>query len=78
MVTALTTLDRPPLLERRRHSRPTTSPDIGVERQMRVGLVASHVDLTVLPAVIVDVAEQVALGVLQDRPAEMEAHRPER
>ena len=50
---------------------------IGVERQVGAGLVAAHVDVAVAAAVVVDMAQQVALGILGDGVAEIEAHGPE-
>jgi autonomous glycyl radical cofactor GrcA len=48
-----------------------------MERQVRVGLVAAHVDVAVAPAVVVDMAEQIALRILRHRDAEVGADAPE-
>src|SRR3981189_513669 len=50
---------------------------IGVEGQVGAGLVAAHVDVTIAAAVVVDVTQEVALGILGHRVAEIEAHGPE-
>ena len=50
---------------------------VGVVGQVGVGLVAAHVDVAVGPAVVVDVAQQLALGVLVERGAHVAAEAPE-
>src|SRR5947207_2833040 len=50
---------------------------VGVIRQVRVRLVSAHVDVPVRATLVVDVAEQIALGVLVERRAEIAAETPE-
>ena len=75
-MTALTTLDRPPLAAPQAQQANDIA-GIGMEGQVGVGLVAAHVKIAIATAVIEDVSQQVALGVLGDRLAEMQADAPE-
>jgi hypothetical protein len=45
---------------------------IGMEGQVGAGLVAAYVDIAVAAAVVVDVAQEVSLGILGDGVAEIE------
>ena len=50
---------------------------VRVVGQVGVGLVPAHVDVAVRPAVVVDVAEEVALRVLVERGAQVAAEAPQ-
>src|ERR1700761_8164572 len=50
---------------------------VGMKRQMRIGLVTTHVDVAVAAAMIVDMPQQIAARVLRHRHPEMRANPPE-
>jgi hypothetical protein len=50
---------------------------VGMKRQMRVGFITAHVDVAMVPTMVVNVTRQIAARILRDRAAEIRPERPE-